>query len=54
MVESGLVPGKGMIRATTEKLFERVPENNPNEYLKREESVWVTENYRIQASTGKK
>ena len=46
MVESGKVPGKGVIRVSNEKLFERVPKNgtisvsigkwsNPGEYQER-------------------
>ena len=50
MVESGRVPGKGRIRASTEKLSGRVPKNarisvstgkykNPGEYREKAESV---------------
>ena len=50
MVESGRVPGKGRINASSEKLSGRVPKNgrisvstgkwlNPGEYLEKVESV---------------
>ena len=56
MVESGRVPGKGRIRATTEKLSGRVPKNarisvstgkwqNPGEYQEKVESVRVPKNF---------
>ena len=52
MVECERVPGKGKIRASTEKLSGRVPKNgrinvstekllNPGEYLEKVESVRV-------------
>ena len=56
IVESGRVPGKGRIRASTEKLFGRVPKNgrisvsigklwNHSEYWEKIESVRVPKNY---------
>ena len=55
MVESGRVPGKGRIRASTEKLSERVSEKgrisvssenwlNPGEYQEKVESVPLLKN----------
>ena len=55
MVESGGVPGKGIIRSSTEKLFERIPKNgrisvsnekgyNPGEYRDKVESVPLLKN----------
>ena len=62
MVESGLVLGKGRIRASTEKLSGRVPKKgrisvrtkkllNPGDYSEKVESV--REKGRICVSTGK-
>ena len=56
MVEPGRVPGKGRIRASTEKLSGRVSKNggisvttgkwqNPGEYREKIESVRVPKNY---------
>ena len=55
MAELGRVPGKGRIRASTEKLSERVPKNgrisvsaekllNPSQYREKVEFVRVQEN----------
>ena len=55
MVESGQVPGKGRIHASTEKLFDRVLKDgtisvstekwsNPGEYREKVESVRVLKN----------
>ena len=55
VIESGRVSGKSGIRASTEKLFLRVPKNdiigvstkkllNPEEYREKVESVRVSEN----------
>ena len=55
MVESGRVPGKGIIRASDEKLSKRVSKNgrmsvstekllNPSEYREKEEFVRVPKN----------
>ena len=46
MAESGRVPGKGLIRSSTEKLSD--------EYRKIVESVSVPDNGRIRASTEKR
>ena len=56
MIESGRVPRKGRIRATTKKVSGRVSENgrisvctgewyNPNEYREKVESVRVKKNF---------
>ena len=55
MVESGGVPRKGRIRASTEKLYGQVTKNggigvstgkwfNPGEYREKLETVWVPKN----------
>ena len=64
MVESGRVPSKGRICASTKKLCERAPKNgtisvstakwqNSGEYREKIESVRIQKNGRISVSTGK-
>ena len=52
MVESGRIPkDPGEYKEMVEPV--RVPKNFPGQYLKRVESVWVSENDRIRAITEK-
>ena len=64
MVDAGGVPGKGIILASIEKLFRRVPKtgqicvstekgSNPGECREKVEAVRVSKNTGIRASTGK-